>query len=251
MWRFLTLILAGGLAFAAEPRTLRLDYIHAGTAAEEQFALDGMALEGPWPGRLDRLIDDTNLGKYFFEVADLKSGRTLYSRGFASIYGEWELTAEAKSLRRAFSESLRFPAPEARARVILKKRDAKNQWREVWSVTVDPADPAIDRSLPPAAYKPWAVMKNGEPGQKADVLLLGDGYTRAQMEKWHARRAPDGGAVVRRASVQAEAQRFQRVGHRHAVGANWHLAPVGRGVSPFAVRRGLRRLRLGALHSGL
>ena len=185
MWRFLTIILAGGLAFAAEPRTLRLDYIHAGTAAEEQFALDGMTLEGPWPGRLDRLIDDTNLGKYFFEVADLKSGRTLYSRGFASIYGEWELTAEAKSLRRAFSESLRFPAPEARARVILKKRDAKNQWREVWSVMVDPADPAIDRSLPPAAYKPWAVMKNGEPGQKADVLLLGDGYTRAQMEKWH------------------------------------------------------------------
>ena len=47
---------------AADPRTMRLDCFHGGTATEEQMSLDGVVLEGPWPGRLDRAIDDTNLG---------------------------------------------------------------------------------------------------------------------------------------------------------------------------------------------
>jgi hypothetical protein len=201
-------LLAAGAAPTeqAAPTTLRLDYLHTGNAAEERFALEGLALEGPWPGRPDRPIDDTNLGKYFFEVIDRKTNRVLYSRGFASIYGEWETTAEAKELNRGFSESLRFPMPEGPAQVVLKKRDARNAFREVWSVLVDPADVSIDRSawergrparkgaaetaaLPGA----WAVMKNGEPRDKVDLLLLGDGYTAAEMDKWHkdARRVAD------------------------------------------------------------
>jgi hypothetical protein len=188
-------LLAAGAAPTeqAAPPTLRLDYIHTGNAAEERFALEGLALEGPWPGRPDRPIDDTNLGKYFLEVIERKTNRVLYSRGFASIYGEWETTAEAKELSRGFSESVRFPMPEGPAQVVLKKRDARNALREVWSVLVDPADISIDRSAPPAQARAWPVMKNGEPRDKVDLLLLGDGYTAAEMEKWHrdARRVAD------------------------------------------------------------
>ena len=88
---------------------MRLDYIHSGTATEEQFAFDAVVLEGAWPGPLDRWIDDTNLGRYLFEVVDRKTNRVLYSRGYASIYGEWEQTAEARERSRGFQESLRFP----------------------------------------------------------------------------------------------------------------------------------------------
>lgn len=165
-------------------RTMRLDYYHAGTASEEQFALDGLALEGPWPGSLERVIDDTNLGMYLLRVFDESSGGLLYSRGFSSIYGEWELTAEAGRLRRAFHESARFPAPEAPVRVTVSKRDSAGGWRELWSVRVDPADPAIDRS-PPPRLRVWPVIENGEPRDKVDLLLMGDGYTAAEMGKWH------------------------------------------------------------------
>ena len=164
---------------------MRLDYFHAGTATEERFSLDGLALEGPWPGRLDRPIDDTNLGKYLFEVRDRATSRLLYSRGFASIYGEWETTPEAKQAPHTFHESLRFPAPDGPAKVTLKKRDRQNAFSEVWSVGIDPASPEVDRAAPPANARLWAVMKNGEPCDKVDILLLGDGYTVAEMEKWH------------------------------------------------------------------
>ncbi len=188
----LVLFVSAVVAAPDAPRTLRLDYFHTGDAASETFGLDGLIVEGAWPGRPGRGIDDTNLGKYYFEVIDRKTNRTLYSRGFASIYGEWELTPEAKEQKRTFHESLRFPMPEAPVQVVLKKRDKRNALREVWSVVVDPASQEIDRSRMPAA-KVWAVEKNGEPADKVDVVLLGDGYTAAEMDKWHrdARRMAD------------------------------------------------------------
>src|SRR5437879_11621188 len=118
-------------AFAqSSPRTMRLDYYHSGNASPEMFSLDRVVVEPlAWPGNPRKTIDDTNLGKYLFEVRDRKTNQTLYSRGFASIYGEWETTGEAKSLNRTFHESLRFPSPQAAVQVILKKRDRLNAFR--------------------------------------------------------------------------------------------------------------------------
>lgn len=173
-------------AAAPAPRTMRVDYYHTGDATEERFSLDSVAIEGEWPGRMDRLVDDTNLGKYLFEVRDRKTNRILYSRGFASIYGEWETTDEAKETHRTFSESVRFPAPDAPVQLVLKKRDAQNAFREVWSAIIDPASQTVDHSAPPAGAHVWAVMQNGPPSDKVDLLLMGDGYTAAEMEKWHS-----------------------------------------------------------------
>jgi hypothetical protein len=172
-------------AEADAPRTLRLDYVHSGNAAAESFALDRVALEGPWPGPPDGRLDETNLGKYFFEVRDRATNRLLYSRGFASIYGEWEATDEARLLSRAFHESVRFPAPDGPVQVVLKKRDRAQAFREVHSVLVDPADPAVERAAPPD-LRVWAVQESGPSRDKVDLLLLGDGYTAAEMDKWHA-----------------------------------------------------------------
>jgi hypothetical protein len=174
----------GPIFQAPGPRTLRLDYVHSGMAAEETFALDGVTLEGAWPGPLDRWTDESNLGKYCFQVLDRATNRVIYSRGFASIYGEWETTDEAKQQRRAFSESVRFPAPEAPVQVVIKKRGPRSEFREVWSIVVDPSDAGVDRGAPPK-LNTWAVMQNGPPRDKVDLLLMGDGYTTAEMEKWH------------------------------------------------------------------
>ncbi len=168
------------------PRTLRVDYFHAGSAAEERFSLDVVALEGTWPGRLDKLIDDTNLGKYFFEVADAGTGALLYSRGFASVFGEWETTPEANTRARTFHESLRFPEPSSTVEIRLKKRGRRNEFREVWNTLVDPAAAEVDRAGASKAARVWAVWQSGAPADKVDLLLMGDGYTAGEMEKWHA-----------------------------------------------------------------
>jgi hypothetical protein len=169
---------------AAAPRTMRLDYYHTGNAAQELFSLDRIVIEPlEWPGNLQKPIDRTNLGKYLFEVSD-QAGRVLYSRGFASIYGEWETTDEATKLNRTFHESLRFPAPEGPVRVAIRKRDTRNQFQEIWRVDVDPRNKFVDDSAPPAPGGVIAIETNGDPAAKVDVLLLGDGYVAAERGKF-------------------------------------------------------------------
>jgi hypothetical protein len=189
----LSLALASGTAAAAG--TMRVDYYHTGNDREERFSLDRIVVEPlEWPGRPDRLLDTTNRGKYSFEVTDVETGRAVFSRGFSSIYGEWETTAEARSMNRTFSESLRFPGVDKPARVSVRKRDAKNVFREIWSFTIDPADKFIQRGEKRADAGPLiAIHRAGDPGTKLDLLLLGDGYTAGERAKFErdARRLTD------------------------------------------------------------
>jgi len=171
-------------AFAA-PRTMRLDYYHTGNTDREIFSVDRIVLEPQsWPGDLTKAIDDTNLGNYFFEVHDQASNRVLYSRGFSSVFAEWVTTDEAKNAYRTFSESMRFPAPEAPVKIILKKRDSEGEFHEVWTTNVNPKDKFIDSSSPPSPGPLLTIQKNGDSDSKVDLLIMGDGYTAAERSKF-------------------------------------------------------------------
>jgi hypothetical protein len=171
----------------AAPQTMRVDYYHTGDASQEVFSVDRVVIEAlPWPGDPAQAIDSSNLGKYLFEVRDAKTKQLLYSRGFASIYGEWETTDEAKTTKRTFQESLRFPAPASPVSIVLKKRDAKNAFQDIWTTTVDPSDQFVDRSKQVAPAPVIAIQKTGEPETKVDFLILGDGYTAAEAKKFEA-----------------------------------------------------------------
>jgi len=199
MCRNVWLALVSVAVFSAVPahaaQTMRVDYYHTGNEKEERFSLDRIVIEPlPWAGNPKQPIDRTNLGKYFFDVVDAASGTTLYSRGFSSIYGEWETTGEAQKMNRTFSESLRFPAPEKPARIVIRKRDAKNAFQDIWTLTVDPADKFIERGA--AAANAGGLLKlhdSGDPATKLDLLILGDGYTGAERGKFErdARRLVD------------------------------------------------------------
>jgi hypothetical protein len=187
-------IMAAPLLLAAQPpsatsrtlpRTLRVDYVHQGTAAAETFGLDRVALEPlPWPGNPAKPVDDSMLGKFKFEVRNAKTNDLLYSRGFASIFGEWQDTTEATKRSRAFSESFRFPKPEVLVDIHLFRRAEDNGWKEVWVLNVDPNAQDVDSSAPPSAGSLVELQKSGDSSSKVDFLILGDGYTAAERPKF-------------------------------------------------------------------
>jgi len=185
LFSFAIVILLSSTLQATE--TMRVDYYHSGNAEREIFSLDRVAIEPlPWPGDLSQAIDNSNLGKYFFEVREQKTRKVLYSRGFASVYGEWETTDEAKTVNRTFQESFRFPAPTTPVEIVLKKRDPKNVFVDIWTTNIDPADQFVDRSKLTAPAPLITIQKMGEPEKKVDFLILGDGYTAAEAQKFEA-----------------------------------------------------------------
>jgi hypothetical protein len=176
----------GGFGDHFEQRTMRLDYFHSGGMGEEIVALDRIVSDGAWAGSLSRLVDDTNLGKYLFEVVEPGKNQVIYSRGFASIYGEWETTSEARQSYGTFHESLRFPWPLGPVQVVLKKRDPDGVFREIWSLPLDPESRFVNPASPPAEGRVWPVFESGAPTDKVDLVLLGEGYTEAEMDKFHS-----------------------------------------------------------------
>ena len=68
----------------------------------------------------------------------------------------------------------------------LKKRDVKNNFYDIWTTTIDPADMFVDRSKRVAPAPVITIQKAGEPEAKVDFLILGDGYTAAEAKKFEA-----------------------------------------------------------------
>ena len=166
-------------------QTMRVDYYHSGNAQEDRIALERVVSDGVWAGGRTRLTDTLDLGLYCFEVRDQQSQQLLYARGFCSVFGEWQTTAPAKQQWGTFHESLRFPWPRQPVDVVIKRRH-EGGWRELWTATIDPNSRFVVNADPPASGNVWTVFENGPTAEKVDLLFLGDGYTSAEVEKFHA-----------------------------------------------------------------
>ena len=123
----LPLLAAVAAAQPAASRTMRVDYVHPAPLPRRHFALDGIVarrrLAGP-AGPLDRRDQPRQV---LFQVIDRATNRLLYSRGFASIFGEWETTDEAKHSAAPFTRACASPRPRRPVQVVLKKRDARER----------------------------------------------------------------------------------------------------------------------------
>ncbi len=169
-----------------ENKTMRVDYFHTGTADEEHFAVDRILNDGDWAGSKMKLIDNLNLGLYFFEVLDLESSKLLYSEGFSSIFGEWQTIPEAKEKWGTFHESARFPWPIHPVQLVVKKRNEKNQFVKIWETDIDPDSRTVNPAEDLKTYNVFTYLKSGPPSDKVDVVILGDGYTADEMDKFQA-----------------------------------------------------------------
>ena len=185
---FLALLLSGIADADEAPETMRVDFYHSGNIDTEMFSLDQVVVEPlPWTGNMHQPLDTTFRGKYLFEIVAAESGDIAWSRSFSSIYGEWETTGEARTMNRTFHESLRFPRPENNFELVLKKRGPGNVFVEIWRIDLDPNDYMVHRESASYADQVVAIRESGDPAQKVDLLLLGDGYTAGEQEAFIAK----------------------------------------------------------------
>lgn len=165
---------------------LRVDLFHTGgVGGEEELSLDAVVREPIWPGRHRDLVDPTGYGQYRFRVYDQETNRLIFSQGYASLFGEWLTTAEADERRRTMHESVRFPFPRRPVRVVVDRRNRRWQMEQIYEVDVDPNHHSVrwERRYDFAVRD---IEVNAVPREALDVLILGDGYTAAEMGKFRA-----------------------------------------------------------------
>jgi hypothetical protein len=164
-----------------EDKTLRLDYFHTGDKANDFYSFDEVIEEPYWGGSKVNLIDRFNYGKYKFEVHDAESGKLIYSRGYSTIFNEWQTTEEAKNTSRTFSETVVFPYPKHPVVVRFYALSRKNEWIKKFEYSVEPENYFI-KSERVAEYKNFEVLNSGYPSLKVDIVIIPEGYTVDEMD---------------------------------------------------------------------
>jgi hypothetical protein len=167
-------------------QTLRVDYYHTGDATNEVIALDKIYKQGPWAGNPNSCIQPFELGTYLVKVVDTLSGKTIYTKGYNSIFAEYQTIEPAfNGIKRTFHESVLIPCPRHSVKLIIEKRAKNNRLSPVFTSTIDPSDYHITTE----AYKKqgdevMVAAKNGNPHHCVDLVILGEGYTRNERDKF-------------------------------------------------------------------
>lgn len=169
-------------------KTMRVDLYHTGTKGQETYSLDKIYEEGIWSGTRTRLADPPNLGEYMVRVYDVASSQMIFGEGYSTYFNEWQTTDEALSgMFRTFHETVRFPYPSGPVQVTISRRDKQMIFHEVFSTIIDPNSPVqVHHEFHGYLFKTTKLIDNGAPQNKVDLVILGDGYSKHDMEKFRS-----------------------------------------------------------------
>ncbi|MBN2639598.1 MAG: peptidase M64 [Bacteroidales bacterium] len=164
-------------------KTLRMDYYHSGNDTSESYTFDELIEEPYWGGSQTNLVDTFNMGNYYMKVYAVKNDSLLYSKGYSTLFREWQTTDEAKTTNRTFPESVVMPYPKEKVRIDLFSRNWNGELIKKFSYVFDPESKEIkkDRRL---VYPDFDIKVTGDPAHRVDIVILPEGYTAAQMGKF-------------------------------------------------------------------
>ena len=167
-------------------KTLRIDYYHTGDASEELVTIDQIYEYGIWAGSRKNLIDKFNNGSYYVTIFDLQSGIQIFSKGFNSYFQEYKSTEDAlKGKKRTFHESVLIPSPKSRFIVNMERRNVNNELFSFFSDTISPqSEKILRREFRDPAIEVSDIVANGDPHEKVDVVILAEGYTAGEKNKF-------------------------------------------------------------------
>jgi hypothetical protein len=184
---FLSLAMSAQVVFDEHftDRTLRFDFMLAGNSTSTKVYPVSFREEPFWGGSLTNLTDPFGYGNFRYEVFDASSGNLLYSRGFSTLYQEWQTTAEAKQMERTFHEVATFPFPKNKVNFVLSIRGRDGIFTRLYETAIDPSSYFITREKPDGSLAS-RIYGSGDPHTSLDIAFIAEGYTRGEMEKFRA-----------------------------------------------------------------
>lgn len=168
----------------AQDKTLRVDYIFSGTGKSVEISLDEMSSFDGWAGRRVNLTEVPVRGNGQICMTDLQTGDTLYRQSFSTLFQEWQTTEEATKVRKSFENVYLLPMPAGKAKVRVELYDFWGNTAASLAHVVDPDDILIRKIVQEAPQHQY-LLKSGSSADKIDVVIVAEGYTAAETEKFY------------------------------------------------------------------
>ena len=166
-------------------KVLRFDFMLAGNSSKTLVYSESMKEEPFYGGSRTNLIDPFNYGNFRYEIFDAEENILIYSRGFSTLFQEWQTTAEAKSMERSFHEVATMPFPKNKIRFLLSKRDHDGSFKEIFETEIDPDNYFIRKEKPVKAGI-TRIIYSGDPSECVDLAFISEGYKADEMNKFRA-----------------------------------------------------------------
>jgi len=164
-------------------KVLRFDFMLAGSCTKTTVYPVGMKEEQFFGGSRIQLTDPFNYGNFKYEIFDVAGNTLIYSRGFCTLYQEWQTTAEAKVMERSFYEVATMPFPKNKVRFVLSIREKEGSFTKLYETEIDPKNYFITKEKP-ADIKVTKVYYSGDPSTNVDLVFIAEGYTASEMTKF-------------------------------------------------------------------
>ena len=165
-------------------KTLRFNLIHSGDTAGESYTLKKIYDDGLWSGRTLNMVNPYRLGAYYFELKDAETDELLYSESISTYFSEWMMTDEARQKKRSFNESIRIPYPKTNSTLTMYKIDSLNVTIPIWEYEINRQTRALIEPTKNHNNRMIRLLDNGDPKEKVDIVILGDGYTLKEINKF-------------------------------------------------------------------
>ena len=166
-------------------KTMRYDFHHAGNSVNEYYYFDKLIREGEWAGSRVSLINPFDYGEQHFRIIDAPSGNVIYKNNYCTLFNEWQTTPEAAVTARAFPESVIFPEPE---NDFIIEFYARNKQSKAWEKKESHKISVNDYNIYPghSSYENIEIHIGGDIAHSLDIVLLPDGFTATEREKFVA-----------------------------------------------------------------
>lgn len=195
-------------------KTLRIDYLLGGTDQTAEVVIKQLKKEPHYGGSHVNLVEANTKGTYRYQLVDVASDEVIFSKGFCPIFQEWQATDEAKKQKGSFYQVAVCPFPKKACRFIVEARNWEGVFEPVFNTEIDPDNYFIlDEQVPD--YEVENLSDNGNPKNKVDVVILPEGYTADQMDKFMA-------DAQRMLKALFETEPFSR----HQKDFNWYAVKV-------------------------
>ena len=163
--------------------SLRMDVFQCGNSDSSHYVFERFILEPHFGGSKVNLIDPFNFGTNRVKVIDAQTNTLIYSRGYNTLFREWQTTDEATSIERCYEESVSVPLPLNEAYIILEIRNFDGEFEEIFSKLYQPNE-MFNSTEQRYVFPVYDVMVNGTPESKVDIVILPEGYTADEMPQF-------------------------------------------------------------------
>ena len=164
-------------------KVLRFDFMFSGNSQKTTVFPVGFKEEPQFAGSRTNLLDPFSSGNFKYEVYDEAENKLIYSKGFCTLYQEWQTTSEAKRTEKSFYEVATMPFPKNIIRFRISVRERNGLFSQLFETKIDPADYFIRKEKTVNANH-TRIYGEGNPDKSVDLVFIAEGYTADEIGKF-------------------------------------------------------------------